>query len=66
MVDNHKSISEILPQAIDKGLFDELTLWDTNGANAVKVVQFKDGVFEILDEDMWQTFLDKKNYRIRG
>ena len=65
VVDNHKSISEILPQAIDEGLFDELTLWDTNGATAVKVVQFKDGVLEILEKEMWQTFLDKKNYKIK-
>lgn len=56
----HANIREILPRAIEEGLFDDLTIWDNNGATAIPMARVRDGVLEILDEDAWARFLAAK------
>lgn len=55
----HASVSAVLPQAIQRGLFDEVTLWDNNDATPRKVVSAKGSKMEIHDAALWQRFLDK-------
>lgn len=56
----HKSVSEIMPKAVERGLFDEVTLWDTNSGAPVKVMSAAKGqAMTIHDQNLWQKFLDK-------
>jgi len=63
LIENHKSISQVVPQAIKNGLYDELNLWDTSTVDPVKFAEYKNGVLNIIDKKLWQDFLNKKNYR---
>jgi predicted ABC-type ATPase len=56
----HKAVSEVLPEAIERGLFDELTLYDTNinGAPRRVLSTFGDKV-TIHDRALWRDFLGK-------
>lgn len=53
----HRNVAEVLPQAIDRGLFTDLRLWDTTGRPATLIAQVERGVFSILDQDKWAAFL---------
>jgi predicted ABC-type ATPase len=57
----HRNISDILPRAIREGLFDEVTVWDNNGAaGAARVIaRYRDGRLTVLDQALWQRFLAK-------
>ncbi len=56
----HRNISEILPAALEEGLFDEVTLWDTNTpGQTIKVMSQIDGVLIIHDQELWDRFLGK-------
>jgi predicted ABC-type ATPase len=55
----HASVSRVVPQAIERGLFDDFHLWDTSGSKSVHVASAKGSVLEIHDQKMWQSFLDK-------
>lgn len=57
----HRNISQVLPRAIENGLFDELTVWDNNGAaGAAKVIaRYADGRLTVLDQGLWARFLAK-------
>lgn len=57
--DTHASISEAFPTMIDEGLYDELTLWDTNGDKPVKVVHARGRKVRVIDRDAWERFLAK-------
>lgn len=59
----HKTISQILPRAIEEGLFDELTLYDTNGppGTSTLVLTMRDGKLTIHDQAAWDRFLAKAN-----
>jgi predicted ABC-type ATPase len=58
----HANISEIFPQAMEAGLFDEVTLWDTNIKDEpFKMVEHKDGKTTILDQVAYDRFLSKAN-----
>lgn len=54
----HKGVSEILPQAIRQGLFDELELWDTE-TGVKKVATVRNGQMQVLDQTLWGKFLAK-------
>lgn len=64
---DHRSVSKILPKAIDDGVFDEVEVWDNQfDGNPTKVFSAKknpDGSMTktVHDEARWQTFLDKGN-----
>ena len=56
----HKSVSAVLPKAIEDGLFDEVQLFDTS--NGVKqVASAKGGKMQIHDQGLWNTFKAKAN-----
>jgi predicted ABC-type ATPase len=55
----HKNISQVLPKAINDGLFDELTLWDNNGAKPFIIATAKGTQLNILDQNAWERFLAK-------
>lgn len=54
----HKSVSQILPQAIKSGFFDEMNLWDNEGA-PVLVASAKGTELKIHDEARWNSFVKK-------
>ena len=59
--DVHKKISQIVPDAIRQGVFDDFELYDMNKAGeAIKVATFtkKDGL-KILDNNLYGNFLAK-------
>jgi predicted ABC-type ATPase len=57
----HKKVSQILPQAMEDDLFDDVSLWDNNVKDEpVLVMRKKQGQPpEILDKAMWERFLAK-------
>jgi predicted ABC-type ATPase len=57
----HKTVSQVLPRAMEDGLFDEVTLWDTNAGPPRKVASGKGKSFTIHDQDLWMAFLAKGN-----
>lgn len=58
--ETHMAISEMLPNAMGEGLFDEVTLWDNNGASLVKIATSdKTGKIVIHDNAAWTRFLKK-------
>lgn len=57
----HRKVSEIVPEAIRKGVFDDFELYDMNKAGeAIKVATYtkKDGL-KILDNNLYGNFLAK-------
>lgn len=59
IMNTHQGVSRIIPEAIKRGLFDELRLWDTNNREAVLILEVKDGVTKILRPDLYEAFLRK-------
>jgi len=55
----HAQVSKILPEAIKQGLFDEVTLWDTNEGTPRKVVTAKGSELTVHDDALWKSFLAK-------
>lgn len=55
----HAGVSSVLPQAINAGLFDEMTLWDTNEGTPRKVVSSIGKNLTVHDHGLWQAFIDK-------
>jgi len=56
----HKSVSEVLPKAIEKGLFDDVQVFDTS-SGVKKIASAKGGKLEIHDQGLWDTFKAKAN-----
>lgn len=55
----HAAVSRTFEDALESGLFDEITLWDTNGDETIKVLEGKGKDYKILDQKAWDRFLDK-------
>ena len=55
----HKVVSQVVPEAIKRGLFDEFSLYDTNGSGAKKIASAKGKELTIHDEHLWNQFLAK-------
>lgn len=54
----HASVSKIVPEAVNAGLFDEFALWDTENG-VVQVASIEGGKFVVHDQALWKKFLDK-------
>jgi len=54
----HSSVSAIVPQAIEAGLFDQFDLWDTENG-VVNVAKVENGKLNILDQKLWEKFKAK-------
>ena len=67
--EKHRAVSEVFPEAIKRGLFDEFTLWDNENAKPakdgqpavlpVKVVSGHGTHMTVHDPELWQKFQDK-------
>lgn len=58
----HAMVSKIVPLAIADGLFDNLTVWDTEvgpGEKPVAIATAKGKQLQVHDPQRWQNFLDK-------
>jgi predicted ABC-type ATPase len=55
----HKEISTIFPKLASNNTFNELHLYDNNGASPKLIYSKKDGVETILDKNAYSTFLNK-------
>lgn len=59
----HKSVSQILPQAIAEGVFDNVRLWDTQNHDAngqpSLVASGKGNQLTVHNQQLWDTFLAK-------
>ncbi len=55
----HRSVSSVFDKAVRNGLFDEATLWDTNGAEMLKVAHAIGNKLQVLEEKAWRRFLWK-------
>ncbi len=59
----HKSVSNILPQAIAEGVFDNVRLWDTQNKDAngmpSLVASGKGNQLTVHNQQLWDTFLAK-------
>ena len=57
----HKIVSDVVPKAVEAGLFDEFNLFDTNGNGATKVASSKGSQMSVHDQGLWDRFLAKAN-----
>jgi len=58
----HEQVSKVVPRALDEGLWDKFTLWDTTDAlngNATKILSLDEGRIFIHDAEKWESFLRK-------
>lgn len=58
----HRGVSEVFPQALEAGLFDEVKLWDNmvgKGEPPRLILEHKDGKTTVHDEKAWQDFKNK-------
>lgn len=55
----HRDVSKILPLAMERGLFDKATLWDTNEGRPRKVASSEGKRVTIHDQALWERFLAK-------
>ena len=55
----HRNVSQIFPEAVKKGLFDEAHLWDTDGPHPILVAEAKGTELTIHDNQAWARFLLK-------
>ena len=58
----HKGVSQILPKAVEKGLFDNVRLWDTEHTTDGKptlVMQAERGQMKVHRPDLWEKFVAK-------
>lgn len=56
---NHRAVSQVVPKAIQAGLFDEFTLWDTNEGESRAIARATGRKLEVLDANAWANFLTK-------
>lgn len=52
----HESVARVLPEAMEKGLFDEVTLWSTKTRTPAKIAEARGGVVTVHDQDAWDEF----------
>jgi len=57
----HANVTTVFHEAVDAGLFDEFSVWDTNGNEPVLVCSGKGKDMQIHDQAAYQKFRDKAN-----
>jgi len=57
----YKSLSTVVPQAIEKGLYDKFTLWDTKERTPVKIASAEGKTLVIHDKVKWDKFIAQKD-----
>lgn len=57
---SNRNIAELIPQLIDKNVFDELYLWDTNVNGTPRLIlKMVNGKLEVMEPELYQNFLNK-------
>lgn len=65
----HRAVTEVFPEAVERGLFDEVTLWDTNingqPRKVLEAVKDANGAQQVTihSRQLWSDFLGKANLR---
>lgn len=65
----HRAVTEVFPEAVERGLFDEVTLWDTNingqPRKVLEAVKDANGTQQVTihSRQLWSDFLGKANLR---
>jgi predicted ABC-type ATPase len=59
--DVHRNVSKVVPEAIEKGIFDDFELYDMNqSGQAIRVANYtKEKGLNIEDQNLWNRFLGK-------
>ncbi len=55
----HAGVSQIIPQAISEGLFDEFRLFDTSSKPGKLIASAQGSQLEVHDQQLWEGFLQK-------
>ena len=57
---SNRNIAELIPQLVEKKVFDELYLWDTNINGTPRLIlRMINGKLEVLEPELYQNFLNK-------
>ena len=55
----HEGVSRIFEEVIERGLFEEATLWDTNGPKLLQVMSSRGKDITIMNNEAWLRFTKK-------
>jgi starvation-inducible DNA-binding protein len=61
VVGTHRSVSQVFPEAVSRGLFDDIKLIDNTGSSPVLIGDTQDGQFTVANQDLYDAFLTKGN-----
>lgn len=64
--ENHRAVAQIVPEAMRRGLFDELKLWDTSAGGTPKLVASSRGKepMTIHHQALWDTFIARGKVKL--
>lgn len=58
--ESNRNIAELIPQLVEKKVFDELYLWDTNINGTPRLIlRMINGKLEVMEPELYQNFLNK-------
>ncbi len=58
--ESNRNIAELIPQLVEKKVFDELYLWDTNiNGKPRLILRMINGKLEVIEPELYQNFLNK-------
>ena len=55
----HAGVSQVVPQAIAEGLYDDFRLWDNSTGESRLIATAAGTQLQVHDQTAWQAFLDK-------
>lgn len=59
----HERISQQVPEAIEKGIYDRFRLWDNSGKQPILVAEAKGTNLTVKDKKLWDDFVEKGRYQ---
>lgn len=61
VVSTHRSVSQVFPAAVSRGLFDDVRLIDNTGSSPILIGSTQNGQFSVADQGLYDEFLSKGN-----
>jgi len=61
VVGTHRSVSQVYPEAVSRGLFDDIRLIDNTGSSPILIASTQDGQHIVADQGLYDDFLAKGN-----
>jgi predicted ABC-type ATPase len=61
VIGTHRSVSQVFPEAVSRGLFDTVSLIDNSGSSPILIGSTQDGQFAVANQDLYDSFLAKGN-----